>query len=60
MDRASGDTATAAVSPGPAGSCHNFRIGCSTGSTGSGSGNTAATAEHTAIERTDNNEADET
>lgn len=42
-----GDMATAA-SPGPAGSCHNFRTGCSTGSTGSGSGNTAATAERTA------------
>lgn len=37
-----------AVSPGPAGNCHNFRTGCSTGSIGSGSDNTAATAERTA------------
>lgn len=52
------DAATAAVSPDPAGSCRNFRTGCSTGSTGSGSGNTAATAERTTImrngEKTDN------
>jgi len=31
----------------PAGSCRNCRIGYSTGSTGSGSGSTAATAERT-------------
>lgn len=39
------------MSPGPAGSCRNFRTGCSTGSTGSGSGNTAATAERTVMVR---------